>query len=320
MTYPITSLSFWRAYGIQMRPYLFFVSGVAGWAGFAMADGYTYKTTLVWAAFFAFLTSYGFGQALTDTFQVDTDELSAPYRPLSQGVISAKVVRWVSIVGLVVNGGILILANSANVWLCVLSIAGLATYSPIKRHYWAAGPFYNAWIVALLPLMGFHCLSKESVFPVDQRGSVWLLALLSFFAYTNFVLIGYLKDITADRQTGYRTFPVVFGWNATVWAGDGIAIISGAVCLILIGEPLSVAGAFWLAGIGCALWGQGYAHLTTRKVEENSAVPVINTVRSFILWHLAVIVAIQPASLIGCVVFYALFELVLATRPVIHQI
>jgi 4-hydroxybenzoate polyprenyltransferase len=201
-----------------------------------------------------------------------------------------------------------------------MSIAGLATYSFIKRRYWFGGPFYNAWIVALLPLMGFLCLTDGSLAMAGQRLDIRLVSILSFCAYTNFVLIGYLKDITADRQTGYRTFPVVFGWNATVWVGDVVAVISSLICLLIIDNPVSVAGLFWLAATLSAGWGQGYAHLTTRKTEENSALPVINTVRSFIGWHLAVIVAAQPTSALWCALFYALFEIVLATRPINHQI
>ncbi|MBC7568882.1 MAG: UbiA family prenyltransferase [Spirosoma sp.] len=320
MIYPVTSLAFWRFYLVHMRPYLFFVSGVAGWTGLSLAADYPEPRELCWTTFFAFLTSYGFGQALTDTFQVDTDELSAPYRPLSQRIISAKAVRLVSITGLLMNGTILIMANITNIWLCSLSIAGLATYSYIKRHYWFGGPFYNAWIVALLPLMGYLCLTNGSLSLNILRSNIGLIALLSFCAYTNFVLIGYLKDITADRQTGYRTFPVLFGWNATIWVGDGLAMLSSLISLTLLQHPVSLAGLFWLGATISAIWGQGYAHLTARKTEENSTLPVINTVRSFIGWHLAVIVAFRPESAVWCVLFYSLFELVLATRPVNHQI
>jgi uncharacterized membrane protein len=102
--------------------------------------------------------------------------------------------------------------------------------------------------------------------------------------------------------------------------GDVVAVISSLICLLIIDNPVSVAGLFWLAATLSAGWGQGYAHLTTRKTEENSALPVINTVRSFIGWHLAVIVAAQPTSALWCALFYALFEIVLATRPINHQI
>ena len=107
MIYPVYSFRFWRAYFVQMRPYLFFVLGVAGWTGLSLTVNYPQPIGWFWISFFAFLTSYGFGQALTDTFQVDTDTLSAPYRPLSKGVISAKAVRVVSLIGLVTDGSVL---------------------------------------------------------------------------------------------------------------------------------------------------------------------------------------------------------------------
>jgi len=40
-----------------------------------------------------------------------------------------------------------------------------------------------------------------------------------FFGYANFVVMGYFKDISADRATGYRTFPVTFGWRAAAICG-----------------------------------------------------------------------------------------------------
>jgi 4-hydroxybenzoate polyprenyltransferase len=73
---------FWRLYWVTLRPYLFFVSGAAGAVGLALSDaaGVTFA-----AAFAAFFFSYGFGQAATDVFQIDTDSISSPYRPLTQG-------------------------------------------------------------------------------------------------------------------------------------------------------------------------------------------------------------------------------------------
>ena len=83
-----------------MRPYLLFVSGIAGAAGMAMSKAETTETWKLLVAFFPFFMGYGFGQALTDCFQTDTDKLSAPYRPLSKGILSKKAVLGVSLAGL----------------------------------------------------------------------------------------------------------------------------------------------------------------------------------------------------------------------------
>ena len=174
--YPVYSLLFWRAYFTQMRPYLLFVSGIAGATGIAMsedADSSGWKWPV---AFILFFLGYGFGQALTDCFQTDTDKLSAPYRPLSKEIISIPAVLVVSIMALLASGILFYLLHPVTFWLCLLAVFGLATYSYIKKHFWFGGPFYNAWIVALLPVMGyFACMdptvtkSSDSTLPVHRH-------------------------------------------------------------------------------------------------------------------------------------------------------
>ena len=161
----------------------------------------SFNLTIYLLAFIPVFLAYGLGQALTDCFQTDTDRISAPYRPLSRGVIAVRPVLIISLGGLVLLSGILIYLNLWNAVLCLLSIIGLATYTIIKKRYWFGGPFYNAWIVALLPVMGYLSISGESLLAISSENLI-LLLLLSFFSYANFVLIGYLKDISADREDG----------------------------------------------------------------------------------------------------------------------
>ncbi len=57
----------------------------AGLVGLAAAPPLAFPAFAL--AFSAFFVSYGLGQALTDVFQMDTDALSSPYRPLVRGEI-----------------------------------------------------------------------------------------------------------------------------------------------------------------------------------------------------------------------------------------
>ena len=74
----------------------------AGAAGMAMGIDGDVSIGRLAISFLPFFLGYGFGQALTDCFQTDTDKLSAPYRPLSQGVVSVRNVLAVSLGGLLV--------------------------------------------------------------------------------------------------------------------------------------------------------------------------------------------------------------------------
>jgi 4-hydroxybenzoate polyprenyltransferase len=60
----------------------------------------------------------------------------------------------------------------------------------------------------------------------------------TFFGYAVFVLIGYLKDVDSDRQTGYQTVAVRFGRRAAV-AASAVSAAASVVCsfLLVAGTP-----------------------------------------------------------------------------------
>jgi len=312
------SFSFWKAYFIQMRPYLLFVSGVSGWAGMSLVFQESFNLQIYTLAFIPVFLGYGFGQALTDCFQLDTDRISAPSRPLSKGIISARAVMITSISGLIIISAILVYLNIWNAFLCLLSIIGLTSYSIIKKRYWFGGPLHNAWIVALLPIMGYISITGESILALSEP-RILQLVILSFFSYTSFVLIGYLKDISADRETGYKTFPVVFGWNASVWINSIFVILSMVFCFRLVNSSVVGIICMALASI-IAITGQLFAIVTKVKQESNAVFPITSTVRAFILWHIAIILTYQPEHFLVVVLFYFLFEVALFLRPDKHQI
>lgn len=302
-----------------MRPYLLFVSGVAGLSGMALAPVEEIPIWMFTMALIPFFLGYGFGQALTDCFQIDTDSISAPYRPLIKGEVSPRAIGISSTIGLILISLAILYLNLYNIIWCVLTIIGLATYTYFKKNFWFAGPFYNAWIVMLLPIIGYMAISGEGYF-ILKKVDLWLLCSLSFFSYANFVLIGYLKDISADRETNYKTFPVVFGWNKTVWIGNLFVIISMVFCYLLIGHDDVFAFILFLVASIIAISGQLTGHFTKKKVESNAAYPIISTVRAFILWHLAFVIHFRPEWLIFGILFYLVFELVLFCRPEKKQI
>lgn len=315
-TFPFHNWTFWTEYFIQMRPYLLFLSGVAGLTGIAISKT---PETPVWKCFLIFVPfflGYGFGQALTDCFQTDTDKISSPYRPLSKGTISIRSVMIVSISGLLTSGIIFYFLNFTGFLLSLIVVLGLATYSYIKRNFWFGGPFYNAWIVALLPVIGYLVCGGS-----DTRFNILILpySILTFFAYTNFVIIGYLKDIEADRITGYKTFPVIFGWDRTIWAGD----IFATILLVIFWLKLDLKGLpvlFGIAGSIVIISGQYLAHKAKEKDEKGAIIPILSTVRGFILLHLAIILQFQPTWWMYTLIFYALFEFTLYKRSSRYQV
>jgi 4-hydroxybenzoate polyprenyltransferase len=199
----------------------------------------------------------------------------------------------------------------------MLIIFGLATYSYVKKHITLLAPFYNAAVVGLLPILAYYITSGSSQTKIPLE--TLKIAALSFFAYSNFVLIGYLKDIEADRTTGYKTFPVEFGWDITIRLGWVIGFCTiGAFVSISPGNLL-----FWLVGLlACIIlfYGLLHAKLVEEKNEKTALTSIVNTVRSFILFHLAILMDMEPDLLPAAVFYYVAFELVLRKRPSKYQV
>jgi 4-hydroxybenzoate polyprenyltransferase len=322
--YPLTSLAFWGAYWTTLRPYLFFVSGVAGLVGLAMPKGISWVAFVV--AFVGLFLSYGLGQALTDVYQTDTDAISSPYRPLTQGLISGGQVLAVSLTGLSLIAVALFFLNPWTLVLSAVGIVGLAIYTPLKRHWWG-GPLWNAWIVALLPAIGYLC-GESSIATVFRSKVLWAAMVSVLFSYAIFVLLGYFKDISADRATGYETLPVRYGWvPAIVVSGIFAVICFGASGLLMHWAlPLETVGALhgvqvaflWMAGVAMLSAAHVLLLRTRREGESHRAISFV--VRGFVLLHLGEAVALEPKLALPALVFYVAFESSLTLRPERTQI
>ncbi|RMG24859.1 MAG: hypothetical protein D6732_23195, partial [Methanobacteriota archaeon] len=308
---------FWKMYWITMRPYLLFVSGTAGLVGLAFVP--FHDIAAIWLIFGVFFFSYGFGQALTDCFQTDTDAISSPYRPLVQGKISRSEVLMVSLGGLLTGVTVLALFNIYILIPGILAVIGLATYTFFKRTWWG-GPPWNSWIVALLVIIA-RMTEPESDLAILRNwyyvgAGFWYATAMVFFAYLNFVVMGYLKDISADRVTGYRTFPVVFGWDATVIYSDVAALLAMVNAVLALNSiPQASVGGWMMLLVAVAI--NFHAQFTIHQIRDEQLAygPIANVVRAFVLYGLSIAGAIQHDWLPWLIVYYLAFEGNLRLRP-----
>ncbi len=297
--------------------------GGGGRGGLGLLDTLPALPTV--AVLVAFFLAYGVGQALTDCFQTDTDALSSPYRPLVRGEVARRDVLLVSLAGLLGIGLFLVLRMPWTLVPAALSVAGLGTYTPVKRLVPLAGPFYNAWIVALVPLMAAEATGPVPAAALARHPGLPLALGAVLFLYANFVLVGYLKDVSADRATGYRTFPVAYGLRATAIASHALAAVGLALAaaFVLGGAgrkgPVAPPAVAFLA-VGAAVAGRGQVRVRRRPDERAAHAAIADTVRAFVLLCSALAVARHPFLAAPAVLYGACFEVVLARRPDESQI
>lgn len=321
--YPFFSLKFVKAYIITMRPYLMFVSGITGIVGMSFSTEIELTKALL--IFVGSFLSYGFGQALTDCFQIDTDSLSSPYRPLTQGIVNRNHFLIISSVGLLFCISILAFYNPVNILLGTFAGVGLATYTFFKRKWWA-GPFYNAWIVLVLFLMGYLAGTEEVYF--DFGNPIFVVSIITvFLGYANFVLTGYFKDIEADRITKYKTLPVVYGRKISSIVSDALGFIASASVFILIfslafdsftAQKISRALFIVYGGIGAAVLTQINLHSVKSDTEAHKAISPC--VHSYILLLSGLAILNKPDWIIPLLTFYVLYIITIKVRPAKEQI
>lgn len=311
-----------HALWITMRPYLLFVSGITGIAGMAMSPE-SAPLPLI-AVFLASFFAYGFGQALTDCFQMDTDAISAPYRPLVSGLVSRKNLMVMSILGLAACLAVFAFRNPWNLAVGLAGAGGLATYTAFKRRWWG-GPWYNAWIVVALCLMGFLGGTGERKIEFPSHLLPMLAAV--FFGYANFVLSGYFKDIAADARTGYNTFPVVFGRRAASRASDLLAaaflasaIWASVTILKTDNTQGSTLSALPFAALGLVFLVVAQIQLHKNGTESEAHVPIAYVVHAYILMLSALTALLHPAWALLLGGHYGLFIYVFSHRPEVAQI
>ncbi|MGO9039623.1 MAG: UbiA family prenyltransferase [Steroidobacteraceae bacterium] len=304
-----------RSLWVTCRPYLMFVSGAAALPGLALGRA---PISRVLPAFVVLFLSYGLGQALTDVFQTDTDALSAPERPLVQGAIDKRTVLIASLGGLTACAAVIVWLSPAAALPAAIAIALLATYTPLKRHWWG-GPPWNAAAVALLPLLG-RMAGGTGLAEALADGAVCAAMVSSFGTYAVFVLLGYLKDVEADRATHYNTVAVRFGRRA--------AVLCSAAC-----ATLGLAASAWLVqprltdSAGTALWSVGAvilagAHvLAWRSTSDDDAWPGIQaSVHGFVAVHLGEAAAIEPRWTSMAWILFGASIVAMFRRPVRRQV
>ncbi len=312
----VFSLDFIKAYLITMRPYLLFLSGATGLAGLSIGFDGNYTHFLL--VFIASFLSYGFGQALTDCFQTDTDSISSPYRPLTQGIINKKAVLIISVSGLLICTIILSSYFVGNLILGLIAGLGLLTYTYFKKRWWA-GPFYNAWIVVVLAIMaGQTNQINQWNFGFNFNYDYYLVLAVVFFAYANFVLTGYFKDIEADRQTGYNTLLVKYGRRVSAITSDTFALLQVIALKLYISNSNLASEIFGMLAIWIAIYAQYQIHKVKSDPESYKAISPV--VLSYILSMSAISLRNNPDWLIFIISFNIIYIFTIIFRPEKSQI
>ena len=174
---------------------------------------------------------------------VDTDERKGPLRPLSQGLLSEKVVRvalYLNIVAILFVAGVLLSLSSWYLIIVgILVLIGIFAYSggpyPLSHH--ALGELSVLIFFGWIPvLVSYYILTGEWYNP-----TIYCLATSIGLSSVNILVVNNYRDCKEDAQAGKQTLIVRMGRDFAPKLYLSCALLS-----ILVLFPVYSRWSMWL--------------------------------------------------------------------------
>jgi geranylgeranylglycerol-phosphate geranylgeranyltransferase len=156
----------------------------------------------------------GLSMVINDIWDVDSDRINHPHRPLVTGRISMRDVQRFSLTisALYIFLGIRFLPQLAHIW--AISFVTICAYTPILKKITLIKNVACASVIsAAVPFIGFSVsLSQRNDF------GLWRLAHFTFLWSMFLELMMDILDKRGDANAGIPTVPVLYGNTVTIGA------------------------------------------------------------------------------------------------------
>lgn len=215
-----------------MRPYYSFVTGIAGWLGFAyyqhlsQIDAVLYPPPSLWRSvslLVLLFLSWGVNQIINDFLGLKEDRINAPHRPMVTGALPVGPALSLSV-------GLMVLSTvyawwGLNPWAAGLIWVG-AGFNVLYNFSKATGLGANlvfGLMISVSTLFGFVAAGEaplpfhDDFFLVLMAGVALLNGLLTYYTY--------FKDYHGDRQTGQNTLVVQLGLERARYAALVLSLV-----------------------------------------------------------------------------------------------
>jgi len=157
------------------------------------------------------------GNAVNDVFDIDTDRINQPNRPLPSGKLSTKQAKTfyfiVTITGIAASAMI----NVYSFLIAIIAATSVFMYSfKLKRSI-----FLGDFIVALTTGLTFIFAGAS----VRDFNDVYPAAIFAFLINLIREIIKDARDVDGDRQIGVKTFATKFGTTASTYISIFLTVL-----------------------------------------------------------------------------------------------
>jgi geranylgeranylglycerol-phosphate geranylgeranyltransferase len=189
-----------------MRVYLFFLSGMAGYAGVAWAGGASAIDTIAILA--VVFVGWGVNQVVNDILGLKEDRINAPHRPLVTGVLPLRAAIVISAVLFVIGLIVTAYLNTSAIWL-YLAVFFLNALYEYAKGLPIAGNVNFALLMPICFFYGVLCAGGESLEASFANQKHLGVALAFFLINFSMCFFTYYKDYEGDEVAGKKTLVVL---------------------------------------------------------------------------------------------------------------
>lgn len=190
-----------------MRPYLFFITGIAGWLGilFANTTASILRQIVVLSILFI---SWGINQITNDLLGVKEDKINAPHRPIASGELNQKYVLSVTFFLFLLGA---VITFFLNPYALIIYFAGYI-FNIVYEYLKGIPLLGNIWfgiLIAVVPFYGALAVSKGNLMSVLYNKDLIYIALFIALISSTMTFFTYFKDYSGDKQAKKKTLVVL---------------------------------------------------------------------------------------------------------------
>ena len=223
------------AYLKSMRPYLFFVSGMAGCLGLVFS-GRPVSFGRAAAVLSVVFLGWGVNQVINDLLGLPEDKINAPHRPLVTGALPRRPAILLSMFLFILGGIVTFYLNpSALVLYLFVFILNIA-YEFSKKIPWLGNIVFSLLLAPCL-YYGAMCVNKEGL-GIFADKKLFLLATAIIMINIMAAFFTYYKDYRGDKAAGKKTVIVQLGPGKAKYLNHLVSAFPFSVLLFLFYSPV----------------------------------------------------------------------------------
>lgn len=200
-------MGFIKAYVKSMRPYTFFITGVAGLLGMLLVQSSVSFFQKIAVLIILFL-SYGINQVINDFLGKKEDKINAPHRPLVSGELDKTNAVIVTLVIFLLGVVVTFFFNPYALVIYFLGYLANVIYEYVKGIA-LLGNFWFGGLIALAPLYGALAITDMTLFEVFKNVNLLYISLLILLASSTMCYFTYFKDYKGDKKAKKETIIVL---------------------------------------------------------------------------------------------------------------